>query len=743
MVELLAPAGSAEALRAAFTAGADAVYIGGNRFGARAYADNPDDEELLRLLDLTHRLGKKLYLTVNTLVRDDELEELAVWMRPFYEHGLDAAIVQDPGIIRIFSRIFPDLPLHASTQMTVTGVEGSRFLLESGLKRIVPARELSLEELKRIRRETGAELETFIHGALCYGYSGVCLMSSMIGGRSGNRGRCAGICRTPFQVQKDNVRLSKPGENYPLNMKDLCTVDMLPDLIDAGISSFKIEGRMKKPEYTAGVTAVYRKAIDACMEKDPAYITEAGRSLLAALYNRDGFTDGYYRRHNGRGMLAVKNEKLQNTRSREAQITTERIRKDLQEKLAEGCLQVPVTGSLHLKAGEPAALKVCTDVPEERDMARAEAAVTGLPAEKASTQPVSEERIRKQMNKTGAAFFRFSTLFIDTEEDLFIPMQALNNLRREAFAALEERILQPYRRTAGPSSLPEIGETAAADTVPLEPLQRKLPLYACPHSAEQLAVILRSPQIRGVYLSRELAGYAGEVKKSGKLCFLALPYILREKPQEAFRSLPVPPDDPLWDGILLRNLEEAGWYCHTAGSGKSTLPPAILDIHLYTMNSQAAAFFAEHGLRQRTLPCELNFRQLRAQDTRGSEILLYGRLPVMFSAQCPKKTCGKCDGKPEWVSLTDRKNMTFPVWCGCRPCGTVVYNSLPTGLLQESRAVAHLGCRSGRLVFTDETPDLTEQIIQAYGSVFAEGKEPSGEASLPPATKGHFRRGVL
>ena len=305
--ELLAPAGSVEALRAAFMAGADAVYIGGDRFGARAYADNPGEQQLLESIDLAHRLGKRLYLTVNTLLKDQELEEeLYHWMLPYVREGLDGVIIQDFGAVRLFQNMFPDLPLHASTQMTVTGLHGAEFLQKQGFTRVVPARELSLDEIREIRQKTGLEIETFIHGAMCYAYSGQCLFSSMLGGRSGNRGRCAGICRLPFEVCRADEKFRigekmecrpdggagyKPGkreagrrdgrgarnsgnipqrEYYPLNMKDMCTVEILPELLRAGICSLKIEGRMKKPEYTAGVVSVYRKYLDRYAENPDA-----------------------------------------------------------------------------------------------------------------------------------------------------------------------------------------------------------------------------------------------------------------------------------------------------------------------------------------------------------------------------------------------------------------------------------------------------------------------------------------
>ena len=255
-VELLSPAGDMECCRAAINAGADAVYLGGNRFNARAYASNLDQKELIEALDIAHLFGRRIYLTLNTLFKDDELTEVYDYIYPLYINGLDGVIIQDPGVAKLLRECFPGLPLHASTQLSVTGAEGIRLLSDSGISRVVPARELSLTELKRMRDETGMELECFIHGALCYSYSGKCLFSSLLGGRSGNRGRCAGPCRLPYKAGKDDK------EKYYLSAKDICVIDVLDRLIDAGIYSFKIEGRMKGPEYVAGVTGIYRKYID-------------------------------------------------------------------------------------------------------------------------------------------------------------------------------------------------------------------------------------------------------------------------------------------------------------------------------------------------------------------------------------------------------------------------------------------------------------------------------------------------
>ena len=317
--EILAPAGSFESMKAAVAAGADAVYIGGSKFGARAFADNLDEERMKEAIDYVHLHGRSIYMTVNTLVKERELSELYDYLLPYYRQGLDAVIVQDMGVFAFIREQFPDLPVHASTQMTVTGAPGARLIGDLGASRIVTARELSLEEIEEIYRETGAEIESFVHGALCYCYSGQCLFSSMIGGRSGNRGRCAQTCRLPFDVRRGHQVLNRKSERYVLSLKDLCTLDILPDILEAGVFSLKIEGRMKSPRYTAGVVSIYRKYVDLYMKtgRKGYRVDPEDRKLLLDLFDRGGQTEGYYRQHNGRDMVVLKEKPAFRSENRE------------------------------------------------------------------------------------------------------------------------------------------------------------------------------------------------------------------------------------------------------------------------------------------------------------------------------------------------------------------------------------------------------------------------------------------
>ena len=353
-----------ESIRAAVHAGADAVYAGGRLFGARAYADNPEKDALLEVIDYCHLYGVKLYLTVNTLLKEYELTQmLPEYLAPIYEHGVDAVLVQDFGVFHFLKHAFPDLPLHASTQMTVTGPDGVRLLKEMGAERVVLSRELSLAEIQAIRKKCDVELETFVHGALCYCYSGKCLMSSMIGGRSGNRGRCAQPCRLPWDLyeSQDSVRgrrsLNDPSQQYLLSPKDICTLRLLPELIDAGISSLKIEGRMKSPEYTAGVTAMYRKYIDLYLEKGRKgyHVDAADEKLLAQLFSRGAFSEGYYQERNGRDMMTLEQKNAPAGQAlRQAQETVQQIR----ERYVDSAKKIPLSTSVRIHSREKVCMRV-------------------------------------------------------------------------------------------------------------------------------------------------------------------------------------------------------------------------------------------------------------------------------------------------------------------------------------------------------------------------------------------------
>ncbi|MCH5268266.1 MAG: U32 family peptidase [Lachnospiraceae bacterium] len=506
--EILAPAGSMESLRAAIAAGCDAVYMGGSRFGARAYADNPDEDGLIQAIRYCHLHGVKLYMTVNTLLKQSELDELPQYIEPYYLAGVDAVIVQDMGVLHCLHKHFPDLELHASTQMTLTmGMGVDERLAPYGVTRIVPAREMSLEELSRMRQETELELEVFVHGALCYCYSGQCLMSSMQGGRSGNRGRCAQPCRLPYEIDGK--------KQYLLSTKELCALPRLGELIRTGVDSFKIEGRMKRPEYTAFVTAIYRKYRDMYLAMGEGSYENWKREhqdewqenlrKLAEIYNREGFTDGYLS-SDVNGMLSARRPKhggvfvgsVKSVKGQQAEIALEKaiapqdvleFRHEAGEALYEytvgescvagGCVRARFQKGSGIRPGDKVYRtrhqvlleeigKKYIQESEKLHITGVFTAKEGVPCrllcrlrdeevmsegtvtQAAEKHPALSEDVKRVLMQTGDTEFVFDKLQVELQGDLFLPVGELKRLRREALHLLtvkwetrEERVHIP------------------------------------------------------------------------------------------------------------------------------------------------------------------------------------------------------------------------------------------------------------------------------------------------------------
>lgn len=422
--ELLAPAGNMLCLQAAINAGADAVYLAGKEFGARASAENFTQDELVTAIELAHLNNVKIYLTLNTLIKEREWNKLYDFLMPAYNAGLDGVIIQDYGLISFLKVNFPKLELHGSTQMTITGTFGASLLKAKGLTRVVPARELSLDEISDIKN-TGIEVETFIHGAMCYCYSGQCLFSSFLGGRSGNRGRCAGPCRLPYTVISNNKYIKKEDIKYPLSLKDMCTLTCIDKLIDAQIDSFKIEGRLKSPEYVAGVTSIYRKYIDLYIATKNLDIEKRDLDILRNLYMRTELSDGYYFKHNGSDMITKDTPSYGEN--------DENILQDIRSKYVNNVNKIPVVGIVTLVPGENTSLILRY---KEHVIS-----VEGSLVEFAKNRPLSEDDVRKQLGKTGDSFFYFDDLEVIMEDNCFMAVKLLNELRREAFNELKKELI--------------------------------------------------------------------------------------------------------------------------------------------------------------------------------------------------------------------------------------------------------------------------------------------------------------
>jgi len=439
-MELLAPAGSYEAAKAAVNAGADAIYMGGPLFSARAYAassldgaggdiipGDPESDPLLKALRYCHMHRVKVYMTVNTLMKQGELKELEGYLAPYVNAKVDAFIVQDIGLMRWLKSTFPQVPLHVSTQAAVTGPRFAGRLKEYGLKRVVPARELSLPELKAIA-DTGIEVEAFVHGALCFSYSGQCLMSSFLGCRSGNRGRCAGPCRLPVALyDAHGQKIGLPEEQYLLSMKDLCTLGRLKELEKAGVCSLKIEGRMKSPLYVAGVTSIYRSWLDGAGSFTKQRLKDDMKKL-AEIYDRGGFTDGYLDAACGRDMLTLYEKK-------ELRVPDPELMCEIDKTYISGQKAIPVRLKGQFTEGKPAWLQIETTDGAHRFKAE------GQIAAKAIKVPTSKKDILEKILAFGNSDFDPVDVDIEVGESIFYPAGACKELRRSVCEGLENSIL--------------------------------------------------------------------------------------------------------------------------------------------------------------------------------------------------------------------------------------------------------------------------------------------------------------
>lgn len=746
-LELLAPAGSLKTLKAVIHAGADAVYLGGSMFGARAYANNFNEEELLEAIRFGHIHGRKIILAVNTLLKEYELGQLYDYLHPYYEAGVDAVIVQDMGVMEFIKTHFPNLPIHTSTQMTITNVEGARLLKEQGVERVVTAREMSLEEIQRIHDEVGVELESFIHGALCYCYSGQCLFSSIIGGRSGNRGRCAQPCRLSYEVLQGEKSLTGHHATPILSLKDMCTLPFLYELADHGVYSFKIEGRMKTPEYAAGVVSIYRKYMDSYLDGSRIPVEKKDIRALLELGNRGGFTNGYYYHHNDSDMLS--GESASHNKSEgvlQDNIRREYVDTELKEK---------IKGKLILNKECPAKIEV--------QYGKIKVSYQGDMVLVAQNRPLTKEVVTEKVTKTGNTPFVFENLEVTMDDDIFMPVNQLNQLRRGALEALEEALLKPYERT-----LPELVETSSAETdrqttgnaikekqISGQSLSQTSGQQSAGSStevrvliedAEQLPAVLKADFVDTVYLDcmlytrenliRKLSEDIDRVHASGKKAFYVFPFIFRQQTSLFYEKImPELKKLPL-DGIMVRSLDEIAFIKEWGNENWQM----VSDSNLYTYSNEAAEYFYRLGMIQDTIPVELNRKEILRRENSRSEMIIYGRLPLMITAQCIHKNTLGCMHQHKVLNLKDRYSVHFPVKNFCSECYNVIYNSLPVCLFKEDVTVKKIAPAAVRLSFTTETEEETEQILTIYGDIYKNG----GILGQMPmeCTNGHFKRGV-
>ena len=698
--ELLAPAGNLEIFKGVIESGADAVYVGGSMFGARAYANNFTEEELLEAIDFAHLRGVKVYLTVNTLIKNSEFSKLYDYLLVYYKRGLDAVIVQDIGVVKAIHEYFPSMEIHTSTQMTVTGADGVRFLSQFGVTRVVMAREVSLAEMKRIHEETGMELEAFVHGALCYSYSGQCLFSSILGGRSGNRGRCAQPCRLPYTVEGKK-------DEYILSLKDMCGIKALDKLHDAGVYSLKIEGRMKQLEYACGVVKYYRSYIDSMKP-----VSDADYDRTKALGNRCGFTDRYYFDHNGSDMVTyVKPNFVSNAAE------------PLPEKR-----KLSIEGELVLREGEPGSLTV------KRGDVTYKASIE--PVSAAIKAPLDKKAAIDRINKTGDTDFEFSHIKAQIGENVFVPNGALNKLRRDAISGLCDKLLKKYYRNDARytdmsrlTALPE--HVVKSDAAHDEAIYDYTTICSCMTRA-QLDTLIGYECFDIFYLDfdmydrktliQQFADDVQSLTKRNKKVYLMLPAIFRADSSDYFVSIAKELDKVSFEGFVVKNYEEL-YLTENLFTGKKV----ILDHNMYTFNDVSKSAFFEHGVSGDTVPLELNSKEIMHRNNIGSQMIVYGYYPLMTTANCVHKNTKGCDKKQKLIYLKDRYNKSFAVCNNCKECYNTIYNSLPTMLTKNIGKLKEAGIRSFRYSFTIETPKQIKAVM---------------DDKVAEYTNGHYKRGV-
>ena len=702
--ELLAPAGGREALVAAVQSGADAVYMGFGAFNARRSARNFSDEDFRAAVSYCHLRGVKVYLTLNTLVTDRELPLLADAARVASACGVDAILVQDWGVLATLQKIIPDVPLHASTQMSLHTLSGVKESARLGMTRAVLARELSRGEISEICANSPIEIETFVHGALCMCYSGQCEMSAVIGRRSGNRGACAQPCRLPYGF-------SGKANAHPLSLKDASLAPFVPEMMDMGVACLKIEGRMKRPEYVAAVTEIYARLL-----REHRAPTKDEQKRLALAFSRDGFTEGYYLGARGREMFGTRPENARWPEDWFGELRARYEKEDLR--------LVPLTFDCTIRAGEPMRLRA-----EDADGHRV--TVTGNVPEAARSRALTAEEVEARLKKTGGTAFTVDFCAVTLDDGLAVSAGALNALRREALSQMEAlRTAAPERRAFG--FVPPMTVKNSAE----KPL-----LTVSLHRAAQLSEELIALSPARVYLPVELLPQLDLAPYRGRTEFFALlPRIYRTQDEPVLRALL---EDGVRKGVTGVSIANLGHLSLVRGLDITLHGDWALNVY----NSAALSFWKKEGLSSACASFELRDAQLRdLSKCLPCEAIVYGRLPLMVTENClnaNESGCryfqerpasvpadGACASAPE---LTDRRGEHFPVlraW-GCR---SEIENGKILYLADKARDWQSLGLRYACLRFTTESPEDCARMLRAY----------RGEAVDAPEniTRGLFYRGA-
>ncbi|MBP5494813.1 MAG: U32 family peptidase [Lachnospiraceae bacterium] len=734
MVELLSPAGEYSSFLGAINAGADAVYLAGNMYGARASAVNFSNEELIKAIRYAHLFNRKVFLTVNTLTKNNELENLKDFLNPLYQSGLDAVIVQDIGVFKYIKETFKDLDIHVSTQAVVTSKYGAEFYKKLGAARVVLARELTLPEVKEIT-STGIETECFIHGAMCYSYSGMCLFSSFLGGNSGNRGRCKGPCRQPYVL--DNK------EAYLLSLADMNTVEIIDRLINAGIYSFKIEGRLKSPSYAAGVTAIYRKYIDFCLENPgkELIISEEDKNILKTLYSRTSTGTGYYDRVSSRKMVTIEKGSYA------------KVDDVLEKKIIEKYIDTPLKQKINFEfkavPGVNAVLKVNTFVNGKEYKAET---VSEEIIDTAQKAPSSKEDILKQLKKLGNTDFELGNAEIIVDNS-FVPSSLVNKLRREAIELLEIEIYNSdftgrseFTRNSlellKPEDNSEYTSTESFCIDNRESDNKKSDKRAFVKTIDQFKFVLNKSFYDSVVISKDIVNNHESkelIKDSNKPLYLELPPVLRSLNQSEFEDL----IEYASGNEKIKGVYDNQYDAYELLIERSFKKEICSNANIYSYNNMSASINLKI-FDEITAPLELNLYDIPEINT-GFGFMMYGRAPLMHTANCVLKTTGKCrKGSPDketFITLKDRFGVDFKVYTQCDDllCFNTIYNSKPTSLHKYFNRLKEKRVKSFIFSFTDEKTNDMERITDFFVNIFdGLNSEPTYDF-----TAYHIKNGIL
>lgn len=779
-VEILAPAGSMESLVAAINKGADAVYLGGNKFSARAYASNFDNDNMLKAVDYAHSYDVKIYVTLNTILKENEIEEAVRYVGYLYEIGVDALIIQDLGLLKRIKEDFPLMEVHASTQMTIHNGEATVYFKDKGFHRIVLSREMTLEEIKYISKDLGIETEMFVHGAICVAYSGQCLMSSMIGGRSGNRGRCAQPCRMEY-----TLRGEKSGETkgHLLSPKDMCTIEDVEDIVETGVYSLKIEGRMKRAEYVAGVVDNYKKAVNKVLY-NKKYDEQAGKRQLLQLFNRSGFTNAYLKKNTGKDMMSFNSPKNSGIslgvvdksgdivikedlavgdgiRYRDKGFTLSKIvhngnevksakRGDkvklypidykkgdelfkslnkqlfdeLEEYLKPYTKKIPLNAVVNFAVDKPVAIKI--------NYKGNDYEVLGEVVQKAEKRPLDQERIKEALKKSGEVAFKIENIEFENFEDGFMRVSDLNNLRRDIIEKITKEVCRSYRRK----------RPAKGDKSKVSSEKTNVEIICSCITKEQVEALIemKIENIAVDLFSRE----KNSVKKKDLL-------ELAEKYKDINFYVKTSTIVKGEFNKVVNTIEEVSSYIKgiiTSNVGiiskfKDKLY-IIGDYKLNIVNSQSLAFYQE-DVDVPTLSLELNrgeIKSLMKNANGNAAMVVYGKPELMISEYCPigstfggrNKDSG-CNGicSKDKFKLIDRVNEELRVMTDLY-CRSYILNPVPLNIIDEIEELKGFGITTFRFDFRDETYKEVKNVISILknGDAF-DSKE---------YTKGHYRRGV-